>query len=427
MKTHLPLATLVALGLCAAPIAAQELELEKQSPNTEDSLSEAMLNQNFPGFMGGGGSGFTSRFDSSFNPAMGLVLDSVANFSEEVGDEADSLELRSVEMNLASRIDPFGWAYVVAAFEEGEFALEEAVLIMDQLPANMSLRVGRMLSDFGKWNTLHLHDKSFIFEDGVRQEFFGGNLNMTGLELHQWTGWGDMPVRWSLGVASSFGGHGHGHGEEEGGHEHMSFESGVIDNRGVEEMGFNGRLTTQQDFGQNGFLQYGVSFFHTPEGLVDEHDHDSDGIIDESFGLGQTTIALDFTLRDVDATTRTADTLSMELWHNSREGVNEVTDAIESHDANGIWGFYQHDFDPFWGGGVMAAWWQEAGNEQSSDWFTGAEAGSQRAIFVTRNFSEFNRMRLQVTENVPTDGETSWSLALQWDVILGSHSHPMDW
>jgi len=252
---------------------------------------------------------------------------------------------------------------------------------------------------------------------------------MTGLELHQWTGIGDLPVRWSLGVASSFGGHSHGHEEEEGGHdhEHLSFESGVIDNRGLEEMAFNGRVTAQQDFSQNGFLQYGVSFFHTPEGLVDEHDEDDDGIIDERFGLGQTTVALDFTLRDVNATTRTADTLSVELWHNSRDGVNEVTEAIDSHDANGIWGFYQHDFDPSWGCGVMASWWQDAGNEQSSDWFTAADAGAQRAIFVTHHVSEYNRLRLQLTESFPTSGEAVWSLALQWDVILGSHSHPMDW
>lgn len=414
MKTHGPLATLVAFGLCAAPLAAQELEQETVSSITEDALTESMMNQSFPGFMAGRGDGFTSRFDPSFNPAMGLFFDGLATFSEEAGSEVDSFDFRSVELNMASRIDPFGWAYIVAAFEDGEFELEEAVLNMDQLPANMSLRVGRMLSDFGKWNTLHLHDKSYVFEDGVREEFFGGNLNMTGLELHQWTGWGDLPVRWSLGMASSFD-------------SESAFQSGVIDNRGIEEMAFNGRLTTQQDYGQNGFLQYGVSFFHTPEGLVEEHDHDADGLIDDSFGLGQTTIALDFTLRDMDATTRTADTLSVELWHNSRENVDEITDVIESRTANGVWGFYQHNFDPFWAGGVMASWWQDAANQQSSDWFTGAEAGAQRAVFVTRNFSEYNRLRLQLTESFPTSGEPVWSLALQWDVILGSHSHSMDW
>lgn len=425
MKLHGLLATLVALWLFAALSQAQQFDPQQDSQSTEDALAESMLQQSFPGYMSGRGDGFTSRFDPSFNPAIGLFFDGLAHWSEDAAADVDNFDFRSVELNMSSRIDPFGWAYLVAAFEGGEFSLEEAVLNMDQLPANFSLRAGKMLADFGKWNTLHLHDKSFVFEDGVRSEFFGGNLNMTGLELHQWTGWGDLPVRWSLGMASSFGGHSHDHGDA--GHDHVAFESGVIDNRGFEEMSFNGRLTAQQDYGQNGFLQYGVSFFHTGEGIVSEHDHDADGIIDDSFGLGQTTFALDFTWRDVNASARTANTLSVELWRNGREYADETTDLVERRDANGFWGFYQHDFNPFWAGGGMASWWQDAANTGSADWFSAAQAGSQRALYVTRKFSEFNRLRLQLTESTPTIGSAVWSLALQWDVILGSHSHSMDW
>jgi hypothetical protein len=399
---------------------------DNQNPLRGLDLDARMLEQTFPGFMGSG-SGYTSRFDPSFNPAMGLIIDSLATFSEERGEEVDQFDLRSVEINLASRIDPLGWAYLVAAFEEDEFELEEAVFIMDQLPANLSIRAGKMLADFGKWNTIHLHDKNYVFEDGVRSAFFGGNLNVTGVELHQWTGIGDVPVRWSLGVHSNFGGH--GHGEEEGGGAHAhggEFASGAIDNRGLEEFAFTGRGSAQQDFGANGFIQYGVSFFHTGEGLVDRHDINDDGIIDEEFGLGQTTVALDFTLRSVDAGARTADTFSVELWRNQRDGLTPA-DEIVGRDANGIWGFYQHDFSPQWGAGVQGAWWQDALTDLGSDWFTGAESGSQRAVFVTRNFSEFNRMRLQLTQDHQVGESPSWSLALQWDVILGSHSHPLDW
>jgi len=412
MNLHGYFATLVALYLFPTSVFAQELE-----PNIIDSetaLADSMLQGAFPGSMSGRGGGFTSRFDPSFNPAMGVFFDGLANWSGATGSGVDNFDFRLVELSLASRIDPFGWAYLVAPFEDGDFSLEEAVLIMDQLPANMSLRVGKMLSDFGKWNTLHLHDKPFTFEDGVREEFFGGNLNMTGVELHQWTGWGDLPLRWSLGVASSFQGEG-------------DFQSGVIDNRGWQEMAFNGRFTTQQDFGDNGSLQYGASFFHTPKGLVAQHDHNADSVIDHSFGLGQTTFALDFTLRDVDATTRTANTLSAEVWRNSREAADFSSDVISNHDANGLWGFYQHSFSPFWSSGVLASWWQDATNQQSAQWFSSAQAGAQRALFVTRNFSEFNRLRLQLTESIPTDGGPLWSLSLQWSVILGSHSHAMDW
>lgn len=419
-------ATVASVGAALCLATPQLSAQDDPNPLPGAGLEERMLNQSFPGFMGGG-SGFTSRFDPSFNPAMGLIMDSLATFSEERGEEVDQFDLRSVEINLASRIDPFGWAYLVAAFEEDAFELEEAVFLMDQLPANLSLRVGKMLADFGKWNTLHLHDKNYVFEDGVRSAFFGGNLNATGVELHQWTGIGDVPVRWSLGVHSSFGG-GHEHGDAPAGaHAHGGeFSSGAIDNRGLNEFGFTGRATAQQDYGANGFFQYGVSFFHTGEGLVDRHDTNADGIIDEEFGLGQTTVALDFTLRDLDAGALSANTWSVELWHNQRDGLTP-SDQIVSHQANGLWGFYQHDFNPYWGAGVQAAWWQDALTDLGSDWFTGAESGSQRAAFVTRNFSEFNRLRLQLTQEQSVGSPPSWSLALQWDVILGSHSHALDW
>lgn len=418
------MATALVTMVASSSLHAQE----ERTQDTEAALQGRMLQSPFPGFMGNGDSGFTSRFDSSFNPAIGLIIDGLATFSEETGEDVDQFDLRSVELNMASQIDPLGWAYLVAAFEDDSFELEEAVFIMDRLPANMSLRVGKMLADFGKWNTIHLHDKNYVFEDGVRQAFFGGNLNTTGIELHQWTGVGDLPVRWSFGVSSDFGGHDHGHEEEDpGGHAHGGdFAAGTIGNRGFEELGFTGRVTTQQDFGVNGFLQYGFSFFHTGEGLVDEHDTDADGIIDERFGLGQTTFAVDFTLRDVDATNHTANTLSVEFWRNQRDGLDALENIV-SRNANGIWGFYQHDFSPFWAAGVQAAWWQEPLTDLGADWFTAAESGGQRAIFLTRSFSEFNRLRAQVSQDHHAGEDPSWSLALQWDVILGSHSHPLDW
>ena len=46
--------------------------------------------------------------------------------------------------------------------------------------------------------------------------------------------------------------------------------------------------------------------------------------------------------------------------------------------------------------------------------------------YVTWNLSEFNRLRLQVTQMNPEEDDSNWTVALQWDVILGSHQHPLD-
>lgn len=398
--------------LCAASLPAQQSAEEQGAPRE-------LSGQSFPGLMGTSG----GRLDSSFNPAIGLILDMLyVGGGEGLVEGANGVELRSAELDIASRIDPLGWAYAVAAFEEDEFELEEAALVMDQwLPGNFSLRAGRYLADFGKWNTLHLHGKNYVFEDGVRESVFGGNLRVEGLELHHWTGLGDVPLRWSLGAATGFGGH--GHGDEE--HDHGGF-SQFDEDRSNTQWGWTGRVTAQHDVGQNGYFQWGGSFFHTPEGLLGEADTDADGEPDLFAGLEQTTVALDLTLRVVDAAGQRADTASVELWYTDRQALEEGTGAVADREAPGVWGFYQHDFNPWWGAGVMGAWWQEPSEAVDAAWFSADTAGAMRAAFVTWNMSDFNRLRLQVTQHLPEEAPTAWSVALQWDVILGAHSHPLD-
>jgi hypothetical protein len=123
----------------------------------------------FPGYLGQGGA-FTSRFDSSFNPAMSLSFDAVGTVSESDADAFNDARLRLLEMGLASRIDPYGWAYATIAFadegEESEVELEEGAMWFDDLGHEFSLRGGRFLADFGKWNSVHLHDRAYAFLPG---------------------------------------------------------------------------------------------------------------------------------------------------------------------------------------------------------------------------------------------------------------------
>ena len=73
----------------------------------------------------------------------------------------------------------------------------------------------------------------------------------------------------------------------------------------------------------------------------------------------------------------------------------------------------------------------DAGTTDSSDTAdTNTEAsdtaGSMYGAYVTWNLSEFNRLRLQVTQMNPEEDPSNWTVALQWDAILGSHQHPLD-
>lgn len=382
----------------------------------------------FPGFMGGA---YTSRFDNAFNPAIALVFDALGTISEDDDPALNDARLRALELDLASRIDPLGWAYAVIAFEDegegSEVALEEGAMWLDDaLPGNFSLRAGKFLADFGKWNTIHLHDRAYAFLPGPTEEFFGGELNVSGLELHHWFGVGDVPVRWSVGVAPRFGGEEHG-GAGGAAVGETAFAAEALDRRTPAQFLYTGRVSAQHDVGAQGFLQWGISALNTPAGLAAVADTDGDLAADAEFEAGQSTLALDLTLRLPDPTRQSAHIASLEIYSNRREHWDPSTAALVDRDADGLWGFYEYAFDPRWSAGVFGAWWQAADSTVGSDWFGGLDSGSSRSVFVTWNLSHFNRMRLQVGQEAPPDGSTSWTAALQWTVILGNHTHPLDW
>ncbi len=440
------LAVLSMFVLMAAPLFAQETPSNPESseppalPDFDAPLQLGGANQEtepvnttsqaFPGFMGERNQGWTSRFAPDFNPAIALVMDTVMGASQSAEPATDGFDLRSVELNFASQIDPFGWAYLVTAFEKDQFSLEEAAFFMNHLPAQMSVRVGRFLSDFDKWNTLHEHDLNYVHQDGVRGAFLGGNLRMSGMELHQYLTIGEVPVRWSLGLGTDFRGQNvEGDGLPVAGHT-QDFVSGNLANRSFSQYGCTLHCTAQQDFGANGFFQYGFAVFHTPEGLIDQIDSNLDGVVDAQLGRSQTTAVLDFTLRSVDAGQDTAQITTLQFWHNQRQTFfgNGPIYQIRNHQANGIWGFTMHNFSQYWAAGVMAAWWQSPTNTVGSDIFSAGDSGAQRAVFLTWNPSPFNRLRWQVGQEVAIGAAVPvWSVSVQWDIVLGAHSHPMDW
>jgi len=382
----------------------------------------------FPGFMGPGGT-FTSRFDNSFNPAMAVAFDLVGTASESDDAAHNTIRLRTLEVDLASRIDPLGWAYAVIAFEDegeaSEVALEEGAMWFDDLGANFSLRGGKFLADFGKWNTVHLHDRAYAFMPGPAEEFFGGELNVSGLELHHWFGWGDVPVRWSLSMAPEFGGH--AHDEDAPPEPGTEFGGEALGRSTPSSYLYTGRFTAQHDVGLHGFFQWGLNLLHTPSGLAAQADLDGDESVDAEYEAAQTTVGVDLTLRLPDPTNLTAHTAALELYLNSREAWDTAAAALADREAAGVWGYYERNFSPRWAAGLFGSWWQDAGTERGVEWFTGADAAASTAVYLTWNLSALNRLRLQVGPDALPDGETAWTAALQWTVILGNHSHPLEW
>jgi len=416
---------LLLAALIAAPLAAQQPGAPGSQGDAQRNTQPSLDLATNPGTMGSS-SGFLSIFDNGFNPAFGVAFDVVSEFAgaRNGAGRYNRLRARSVEINAASRIDPLGWAYMTLSSADKpdgtHVELEEGAVWLDHLPHDFTLRAGRYLADFGKWNPFHTHDKPYVNEDPVRREFLGGPLFLTGVELHQWFGFGDVPMRWSLGLAS---------GAEGDDHDVAAQDNGVtpFGRRSLDSWTATGRLSAQYDVGTNGYFQWGWSGLYTPGALefTDPNGIPNDGD-EQRLEVRKALNVIDLTLRTVDASAQTSHTLSAEFWHH-RGQFDDGVGGLASGPANGVWGFYERRFSPYWAAGLFAAWYERM-DAATDTWFQGADAGDRRGLFLTWNLSEFNRLRLQVAHTAPADGSPDFfALAAQWTVILGSHHHSIDW
>jgi hypothetical protein len=370
--------------------------------------------------------------------AIGVVLDGFAIFAdagdEARGDSYNRVVLRGAEFDVSGEIDELGWAYLVAGFgDEGgnefEFELIEAAIWLDELPNKFSVRAGRYLADFCKWNGLHVHERPFPFEDGARQAAFGGSLVVHGLELHQRYDEDDFHLRWSLGLASSFEGHSHpvlDFQDPRSGEDHShGFESGSIGDRELSDFAWTGRIAGLHEFGDELSFQWGVSAFLTEDGLLEEHD---DGGSLEQFALGQSTLSLDFLVRVGDGHHGRTQTAGLELYLHNRDLVDEATDSVKSADGVGLSGFIEHGLTENWSLGTQASWWERPDKQDGGDWLSGQQAGRQLAVYTSWSPSETQRLRFALAHFDPTPySPADWVVALHWVVRLGNHRHGLDW
>jgi hypothetical protein len=132
---------------------------------------------------------------SKFNPALGINAMMLMQDSQ-VDSESDGFSLQAVELQFNSDVDAYFRAQVVIGIhqkehEEGEeeeehghgFEVhpEEAFIETTSLPGT-TLKAGKFLSQFGKYNSVHLHAQPFISRGKVQEYMFGHEgFNSTGI------------------------------------------------------------------------------------------------------------------------------------------------------------------------------------------------------------------------------------------------------
>jgi hypothetical protein len=153
----------------------EQLQIQMlQAPEPEAAAAEQPPVQSFPGIL---------------NPAISVIGNFMGRADDDnvFNDEGDAIDdkvnLREVELDFRTAVDPYADAVVIAAFESefpGEFeaGIEEGYITLKklpfvELPLGMKFKVGRFRPLFGKTNILHTHDLPSSFRPLPVEEFLG--------------------------------------------------------------------------------------------------------------------------------------------------------------------------------------------------------------------------------------------------------------
>ena len=404
-------------------------------PTSGDSKTRDELASSLEGILQdvgrGGLSDFsqTTIFDNTFNPAISVTGDFLLSLSnrDDSFESDNQFTPRSVEVGFAGRVDPLMAYFVVLHANDEEIELEEAFGLVDEwLPSTFQLKWGRYNVDFGKQSPIHDHDLHYIDKPGVLQEFVGGSMRTSGLELHHDFGIGDSTLfRWSLGIGNGLdgdahvingplAGEGHSHDEE---HDAEPFGKRHFDNFAI-----TARATALIEIGEESTFQIGASAAWHPENRQFEHLKVPGGTPDEivvSRDLEKFVGGIDLTYKWYSPETGRGLTIGSEFLYNRESFLDEET-LISSHERSiGVYAWLDYQFGPNWSAGLMGDWFERA-SDSSKEW---TDLGG----FVTWRVNEFNRLRFELRyfDDEILD-ENYFVGMLQWTVILGSHSHGLD-
>ncbi|MCA8971599.1 MAG: hypothetical protein KDC95_17535 [Planctomycetes bacterium] len=365
--------------------------------------------------------GQTTVFDNLFNPAISVIGDFVfaGSDQDDAFDRLNRFTLRDVEVGFVGRVDPFASYQVYLHIEEETgFEIEEAyVFVDDALPDTFELKVGHYSVDFGKFSALHDHDLPMLDKPQVLQDYLGGSLRGTGVELHHWTGLGDTStLRWSAGITNGIQGDAHSMFGPAAGHHHSHDGADVesFGKRRFENFAFHGRATAVVELGAAATVQVGASIAYQPK-AVRFFEDTSMQPFRRSFE--QRVVGLDATYRNVDQATGRGVVLVGEALWSTQEFSND------GFDVSRVGAFGGH----LCGEAFLGRQWSVGATAGA---FEHAEDASERSsdygAFATWKVDEFNRLRLEA-RRFQDPGPDSFGISMQWTIILGTHGHGIPW
>ena len=117
---------------------------------------------------------------SSFNPAMGMALDTVFR---NTSDKA-TFDFRAAELNLEAAADPFVKVFAIITGSPGGVEVEEAAAQTTALPYNLTARAGRVFAPFGRFSAWHDHELPMVYRPNSLATYVGNESHADGLDVN---------------------------------------------------------------------------------------------------------------------------------------------------------------------------------------------------------------------------------------------------
>jgi hypothetical protein len=369
----------------------------------------------------------------SFNPEISLVLQGAYTNRKEVeerhiggfvgadnhhgehghGDDRRGFTLDETELVLAADIDPYWRGQTMLAVSDGEIEVEEAWFQTTALGRGARIKAGRFLSGIGYLNEQHPHQWDFYGQPLMYKALFGShNYAQDGLQL-KWV----APLDTFLELGAEVG-------------RGQNFPG---DDRNVSSANSHALFAhVGGDIGVSNSWRAGLSWLRTRAGKRESHFETDHGDAPGAFNGRSRVWIADFVYKWAPDgnPARNNFKFQAEYFHRAENGNLSVNNGGNLY--GNLWrtrqsGYYLagvYQFTPNWRTGLRYDR-LSSGRQNLGDNPAGIEIVNYRPNRVSAmadySWSEFSRLRLQLSRDRAVPGVTDNQVTLQYIMNLGSH------
>jgi hypothetical protein len=331
---------------------------------------------------------------------------------------------RSVELNVAASVDPFAKGYIVAnasadSAGEATFGIEEAALQTTSLPWNLELKAGRFFGEFGRLSYIHDHELPFVNRPLALDQYVGGESRTDGAQLN-WLLPVPHYVSLTVGAGNGFGG------------DSPLNNPGTY--RALSGLNYFGRLSSYFNLTPDWNMETGMS------GLINPTTQDRGGVLVQPNGSTLTekerrVAGLDVKLNWVPLRNNQfrSFTWGNELLYSDSRYLFDPDGSLNPAKpapgltgdeymggvgSLGLYSYVTYKWHRQWSAGFLFDYVQNAQNHDDET--------MAFSPYITYALSHWNQLRLQYTHtdhNAVSGLRPDDAIYLQWDWIIGSHSH----